>query len=456
MTMGVYSRRARWLLPLMLAGAAFLGACAGPLPTDLSELPPGVEVQLLSDSSGPHARVEFTGMVGAMAPEAWTVGGQVVGITPETEILGTIAVGDSVKVEALVGTDGVLLAREIRPVSRAEERPEPDKDLFEFTGTIEAMDATSWTVSGQAVAVNSDTEIKGAFAVGAEVKVHALVGADGSLTATEISPAAGPDPDDVREGEMKFAGLVAEIGAEAWTIGGQIVAVDAFTRIDAGIIVGDLVQVHAFLAEDGTLTASKIELEDEDDDDDMGEAGMRFELRGTVEAIGAGSWTVSGQVLLVISTTEIDEGIVVGSQVKVEGFVGQDGSFTALEIKSGFDDHGEDEDDDATDDTEFRLRGTVESIGEASWTIGGLAFLVTADTEIDDEIAVGSSVNVEAFVNPDGTLTAHEIELEDESEFTDGDDDDDSRFGSERDPDHDDDEGDGEHDNDGHDGGEDD
>jgi primosomal replication protein N len=438
-----------WLLPLMVVGAVFLGACAGPLPTDL---PPGLEVELVSDSSGLLARVEFTGTVEAMAPETWTVSGQTVGITPDTEINGTIAVGDLVKVEGEVGADGVFLAREIMPVLGGGGQPAPEKETFEFFGTIEVMGPDSWTVSGQTVAVTAATEIKGTFVLGDEVKVHALIEADGSFTAVEIGPASAPDMDDFEEGEIEFRALVEEIGAESWLIGGRAVALAAETLIDEGIVVGNLVEVHAFLSADGTLTASKIELEDEEhDEDDFGSPGMEFELRGLVEAIGADSWTVSGQVFLVTSATEIDEGIIVGSMVKVEGFVGQDGTYTAREIKADFEDDGEDH-DDGIPGSKFGTSGTVESIGETSWTISGQVFLITPDTEIDEGIVVGSFVKVEAFVAADGSFTAHEIELEDEDEsFEDEDEDDGDDFGggSESDSDHDDDED--EQDNSGHD-----
>ena len=441
---GVRSRSLS-LLPLVLLGAVFLGACAGSLPSDL---PPGVDVELVNDASGLLARVEFTGRVEAMAPEAWTVSGQIVGITPQTEIRGTIAVGDAVKVEAVVGTDGALMAREINPSLGDGGIPEPEKDVFEFFGTIEGMGADAWTVSGQTVAVNAETEIKATFAVGDEVKVHALVEADGSLTAIEIGPASGPDLDDFEEGEIEFTALVEEIGTEAWLIGGRTVGLDATTQVEAGILVGDLVEVHAFLSPDGALTASKIELEDEGDDDGFGSPGMEFELRGIVEAMGAESWTVSGQVFLITSDTEIDEGIVVGSQVKVEGFVGQDGTYTAREIKSDLDDDGEDGDDSGASGSKFGTRGAVESIGEGSWTVGGQVFLITPDTEIDEGIVIGSMVKVEAFVGTDGSFIAHEIELEDETEIEDehNGDESDGRSGSHSEDDDDD------HDDDGHSG----
>jgi len=425
--------RILWLFPVMLLGALFTGACAGTLPADL---PPGVELELGSAGSGMLARVEFTGLVEAMAPEAWTVSGQVVGITPQTEILGTIAVGDSVKVEAEVGPDGALMAREIKPALGAGEAPAPEKDVFEFFGTLEAMAADSWTISGQVVAITVDTEIRGTFVVGDEVKVHVLVEADGTFTAVEIGPARDPELDDFEEGEIEFTALVETIGAETWLIGGQAVAIDGSTTIEEGILAGDLVEVHAFLSADGTLTARKIELEDEDDDEDFGVPGMEFELTGLVEAIGADSWTVGGQAFLITSATEIEPGIVVGSQVKVEGFVGQDGSFTAREIQFSHDDNGEDDDEPGLG-MKFETTGTVESIGSDSWTISGHTFLITPGTEIEEGIVVGSVVKVEGSIGPGGAQTATEIELVDEMDEDDDSGDDPS--GSDSEDEHDDD-----------------
>jgi len=185
--------RILWLLPVMLLGALFTSACAGTLPADL---PPGVELELGSAGSGMPARVEFTGLVEAMAPEAWTVSGQVVGITPQTEILGTIAVGDSVKVEAEVGPDGVLMAREIKPALGAGEAPAPEKDVFEFFGTLEAISADSWTISGHTFLITPGTEIGEGIVVGSVVKVEGSIGQGGAHTATEIELVDEMDEDD--------------------------------------------------------------------------------------------------------------------------------------------------------------------------------------------------------------------------------------------------------------------
>jgi hypothetical protein len=93
----------------------------------------------------------------------------------------------------------------------------------------------------------------------------------------------------------------------------------------------------------------------------------------------------------------------------VEGFVGQDGTYTAREIKSDLDDDGEDGDDSGASGSKFGTRGAVESIGEGSWTIGGQIFLITPDTEIEG-IVIGSMVKVK-LVGTDGSFVR--IELED-------------------------------------------
>ena len=59
--------------------------------------------------------VEFAGTVEAISVQSWTVNGQTVWVTEQTKIKAGIQVGDFVKVQAVAGEDGVLLAREIEP-----------------------------------------------------------------------------------------------------------------------------------------------------------------------------------------------------------------------------------------------------------------------------------------------------------------------------------------------------
>lgn len=61
----------------------------------------------------------------------------------------------------------------------------------EFFGTIQAIEGSTWTISGQVVTVQPGSEIKGSLAVGDLVKVHAFRAADGSLVLREIAASLG-------------------------------------------------------------------------------------------------------------------------------------------------------------------------------------------------------------------------------------------------------------------------
>jgi hypothetical protein len=108
--------------------------------------------------------------------------------------------------------------------------------------------------------------------------------------------------------------------------------------------VGDVVKVHALLAQDGSLAAREIdradadEIGDEPDDNEV-------KLVGMVEVMGTTSWTISGVVVLINSGTDIDEGITVGSLVRVEAVGDASGVLTATEIETDADDDSESGDD---------------------------------------------------------------------------------------------------------------
>jgi hypothetical protein len=169
---------------------------------------------------------------------------------------------------------------------------------------------------------------------------------------------------------------------------------------------------------------------------------------GTVDSMGGGQWTVSGQAINVDGTTSVDANIVVGSNVKVEARVASDGSVTAVSIEtSGADDTNANSNDDNQNDSnandnasnsndnqadnsnsansnddnsnsndnsstgsEQEVSGVVEAITTDSITIGGVVYMLADFTEFNDLIALGDQVKVHVIVNADGTFTIREIE----------------------------------------------
>jgi len=134
-------------------------------------------------------------------------------------------------------------------------------DEFEFKGTVMEITPEAWVVGEFTVAITTTTEIKDAIVVGDLVKVHAYEDPDGVLTAREIELAM----DEVVDEEVEFTGTVMEITPDAWVVDEFTVLITTATEIEDGIVVGDVVKVHASKDVDGVLTAREIKLSMDDD-----------------------------------------------------------------------------------------------------------------------------------------------------------------------------------------------
>ena len=261
----------RWIpLTLSVLAAFTLAACTG-TPAQLESVEVG---------AGPQGEteMEFAGAVDSIGSNAWSIGGLVVGVTASTEITGDPAVGDVVKVQALVLDGSTLVAREI---ARAEgalgalptpvATPSAGEEI-EFFGSVVTIASDAWTVGDQTVAITSTTEIKGTISVGDPVKVHALVQPDLSLTAREIEAATEADllsgDDDGSTEDVELKGTVEQIVGDEWTVASVTFVVPPGTAIDGAVQVGDTVEIHAVWSAGGVLTAIRIHLEDGPGDDD--------------------------------------------------------------------------------------------------------------------------------------------------------------------------------------------
>jgi hypothetical protein len=137
--------------------------------------------------------------------------------------------------------------------SQARFRPSE----FEFSGVISAMQVNQWIVADKTVGITPQTNIKGIFNVGDLAEVEALVAANGSLTAQEIKSAE----DEVEETtELKFSGVVEQLDADRWVVGGRGIILTAQTEIKDAIQPGDLVQIEAMLQDNGVIIAIEIKL----------------------------------------------------------------------------------------------------------------------------------------------------------------------------------------------------
>jgi hypothetical protein len=186
-------------------------------------------------------------------------------------------------------------------------------------------------------------------------------------------------------------GEVTQTG-DVWVIGGIEFQNHEVTVIVGDPQMGDLVSVRGRLLPDGTRLADRISLL-------APSVQENFRLTGLVESMGDTHWIVSGQEISVNETTQMDEGIEIGSRVLVTGVIRTGGVLFAKQITLLND-----------EDTHFEFTGLLESIDERIWMISGVPVTIDQNTIILGDPAVGDLVHVEGRIMPDGTWLAREIE----------------------------------------------
>jgi hypothetical protein len=192
---------------------------------------------------GREGKVEFTGPIESIQPNAWIVGGLAIEIDANTSLVGTPQINRLAEVKGVTGPGGLRAssitiesAGEIDSTPEAEgtatpevkestetpaptNTPEPTETKastgtpkptrtprptaspqptvtaepveVEFTGSVQAIDAAAWDIDGTTIGVNANTEIRGSIAVGQRVKVKALRQGNGQLIALQIEPIDG-------------------------------------------------------------------------------------------------------------------------------------------------------------------------------------------------------------------------------------------------------------------------
>jgi hypothetical protein len=274
-------------------GAAAVGSSVegkGTLNTDGSITASEIEVKGAENNDNENEN-DFVGMITALPGTAsfvgdWTVGGKTVHVSATTVLNsegGTFAVGASVEVEGTTRADGSIDATKIEMKNAAPGAMQPGES--DFRGAIEALPASGvvgdWTVSGKTVHVTASTRIDmehGTPAVGAFVEVEGTTRSDGSIDAVQIEvkmapPAGTPAPHE-------FKGSVDSLPATPGFVGDAVVSgvtihISTTTRIDQEdgmLAVGAMVEVKGTTRADGSIDATRIEVEFGEDNGAAGQA----------------------------------------------------------------------------------------------------------------------------------------------------------------------------------------
>jgi hypothetical protein len=208
------------------------------------------------------------------------------------------------------------------------------------------------------------------------------------------------------------AGVTGACPAIRFTVYGTLVVTDLHTRFDHGVCAmvqnGSWVEVKGYGQPDGSVRAEKIDF-----DDDSFELKVEGPVSGLTGACPAIRFTVYGTSVVAGPSTRFDDGVCAtvrnGSWVEVKGVEQPDGSVLAWRI---------DLDDDASD---ARLEGPVAALTGACpairFTVYGTPVATDVFTRFDDGVCGtvqnGTWVEVKGIRQPDGSLLAQEIDLDD-------------------------------------------
>jgi hypothetical protein len=151
------------------------------------------------------------------------------------------------------------------------------RNVVAFTGIVEAMNGTQWTIGGQTVTLDPQVSLDPDITAGDEVKVEANVSADGGVVALNVESSARdeiaatpsvdasstPETSPTQEAgntENEIFGAVEALTAGTIMVNGVTYTLaQGFTEIKDALLVGDQVKLHVIVNVDGTFTVREVE-----------------------------------------------------------------------------------------------------------------------------------------------------------------------------------------------------
>ena len=369
---------------------------------------------------------------------AFAVGGCV-----EVEYVGAVQPFAATKIASKNGDDCSISGT---PTSTPSVTPSPGIEQ-EAYGQVESKPtnglAGAWVIAGVPYNAPASAEFKqrsGPLVVGACAKVHYATNTTPftvreleSRPATDCggavpTPGATPSATPVSGSQGELYGVLQSFPTGLignWNIGGMTFVANASTEFKqerGSFMVGATVKVHFTVDSSGANLAREIETKFANDDnghDDDGNGsfeGAEGHAYGLVESFPTnftGAWRIGGIDYTATANTifaQNDGAFAVGKQVKVEYYLGADGSRTARKIESTGDNGG------ATAPTRFKLFGFVKQMPAnglvGQWVIDNIAFVATTGSQFKPNnglLGLGAYVAVEYSVQG-GVNQVHEIE----------------------------------------------
>jgi hypothetical protein len=340
------------------------------------------------------AEMSFRGRVQSVGASSWTISGVAVSVSAETAVEGEISAGTPVRVEVRSLSDGTLSAVRIS-AEPPEATPQPT-----LSPTPESTETSVPTpVPPTAVPPTSlPTKIESKpTVVPVEVLPTQTLSRVPTRTASPtptVTPIT-PTPPPPREIKVRFSGSIDAISAQAWTVDGQTVWIDANTRIDESAgqaTVGDTATILALRQDDGSLLAIEIQVAPPPPTPEQ-----PFEFQGLIESWSATQWVVSSHVLMVNGDTVIKGSPQKGLLAEVKALRQSDSSLLAKSIVVRL----------PTEEVQFE--GVIQTISAEQWVVEGVTVWIDAETQIGGTPAVGAVAEIRGLLLPDGAVLARRI-----------------------------------------------
>lgn len=354
-------------------------------------------------SSQRIAELSFRGYVDHIEDVRWTVGGVLIQTSAETLLEGEISIGTFVSVHVRSLSDGTLLAirisaePELVPTEAvASPRPSP-------TATCTAVPTETTEIPTPTEPPPTQAPVQPPPPLPTPSPSRTATPkptVTRTATATAVPPTAAPP----REVKIRFKGRIEAITATAWTIGGQMVKVNAHTHIDesaAGAAVGAMAAVVATHQEDGTLLAIEITIEQA-----APPAEQPFEFQGLIESWSPTQWVVGGHILIITTDTRIEGSPQKGLLAEVKALRQADGKLIARQIVIQL------------PQEEVQFEGIIQVISPTEWIVEGVAVRIDSQTVIEGIPVIGQSAEVQGLLLPDGAVLGRKIIVQASATFT--------------------------------------
>ncbi len=324
----------------------------------------------------------------------WLVGGVEVAVGEQTRLRGEPSVGKPVRVAAQFRRAAPMLAAVIEGESQDPAIP---VKRVEIEGNIERIEEDgTLIVNGVPVRIGALTELEGDLQQGAFIKIIAVLQDDGSVAARVVESAETGVTADAGRSNVRIEGTVERVNEDgSLVVNGIRVTMDALSQTEGELDEGASIRVEGMLGSDGAVVAADLKGESRA----ATQSGTEVKLEGAIESVELdedgkpASIVVNDLVIALAELTEITASLRPGAQVVVFAVIA-DGSIVARDIEA------QSATEVAAAASRVRIVGEIRALRVdadrqlAGILINGVLVVVTPETEVSGELAVGVSVEI--------------------------------------------------------------